>query len=440
MTVALDEIRACFEGALPATLATADADGTPNVCHLAQVQYVDGGHVALACQFFNKTRRNLQANPRAQLIVTDPHSGAQYRLALDFLRGESAGALFDSMQARLAALASHTGLSGMFPLQEAAVFGVRRVDRLSGGALPAPAAQRNALSALRRATDRIRLNAGLEAMLADTMDALGSEFGIDHAMLLLADAAGSLVPAVSRGYDSMGVATAPGAGIIGVAGQARSAIRVGHVSSEYAYQRAIRATTVECGFGMALEAETQFPGLAEPRSQMALPMLAGERLVGVLYVESTVDFRFTHEDEDALALLAAQLGQEIATIQGTGERPAEAAASAQPVAAGDVLVIRHFAANDSIFLGDDYLIKGVAGSIFAALVADCIDHGRTEFSNRELRLDGRIRLPDLSDNLEARLVLLARRLDERAAPIRIEKTGRGRFRLCVDRPIRLVPG
>ena len=438
MTVALDEIRACFEGAIPATLATADADGTPNICHLAHVQYVDSGHVALACQFLNKTRRNLQANPQAQLTVTDPHSGAQYRLALDFLRAEPAGALFDGMQARLAALASHTGLSGMFPLQETEVFHVRRVDRVPGGALPAPAAQRNALSALRRATDAIRLDAGLDAMLADAMDALGSEFGIDHAMLLLADGAGSLAPAASRGYDSTGAAIAPGAGIIGVAAQARSAIRVGHMNGEYAYQRAIRATTVECGFGIALEAETGFPGLAEPRSQMALPMLAGERLAGVLYVESTVDFRFTHEDEDALALLAAQLGQEIAIMQG-GERAPEAAASEQP-AAGDVLVIRHFAANDSIFLGEEYLIKGVAGSIFAALVADCIDSGRTEFSNRELRLDGRIRLPDLSDNLEARLVLLARRLDERGAPVRIEKTGRGRFRLRVDRPIRLVPG
>ena len=42
------------------------------------------------------------------------------------------------------------------------------------------------------------------------------------------------------------------------------------------------------------------------------------------------------------------------------------------------------------------------------------------------------------DNLEARLVLLQRRLVEHSPHIRIEKTGRGRFRLAVLRPVELV--
>jgi adenylate cyclase len=100
-------------------------------------------------------------------------------------------------------------------------------------------------------------------------------------------------------------------------------------------------------------------------------------------------------------------------------------------------VIKHFPENDSIFLDGDYLIKGVAGSIFAMLVADFMI-GRTEFTNRELRLDPRVRLPDISDNLEGRLLLLSRRLDERQAPVRIEKTGRGRFRVVATRPLRMA--
>jgi len=105
---------------------------------------------------------------------------------------------------------------------------------------------------------------------------------------------------------------------------------------------------------------------------------------------------------------------------------------------GTPLTIRYYTENDSIFLGDDYLIKGVAGSIFRTLLHDYIHRQRTEFTNRELRLDSRICLPDVSDNLEARLILLSRRLVERNACVGIEKTGRGRFRLSVERPVQLM--
>lgn len=119
-----------------------------------------------------------------------------------------------------------------------------------------------------------------------------------------------------------------------------------------------------------------------------------------------------------------------------GHAPEHAPQAAK--AAGEPLAVRHYPADDSVFLGDDYLIKGVAGAVFWALVSDHVQQGRIAFTNRELRLDPRIRLPDIGDNLEARLVLLQRRLLERDACVRIEKTGRGRFCLRVTRPLRLV--
>ena len=116
--------------------------------------------------------------------------------------------------------------------------------------------------------------------------------------------------------------------------------------------------------------------------------------------------------------------------------PKPPAATVPPGAAR--VIVRHFAADDSVFLGDEYLIKGVAGAILASLVRAHVRDERVDFTNRELRLDASLKLPDLGDNLEARLVLLQRRLAERSPHLRIEKTGRGRFRLRVDGTVSLV--
>ena len=71
-TPSLEDLRLCFEGAIPAVVATAAADGTPNVTFLSRVRLVDDERIALSNQFFSKTTQNLIENPRASVMLMDP--------------------------------------------------------------------------------------------------------------------------------------------------------------------------------------------------------------------------------------------------------------------------------------------------------------------------------------------------------------------------------
>ena len=136
MKIKLDAIRECLDGIIPGTIATCAADGTPNVAYLSQVQYVDGEHVALSYQFFNTTRRNILANPYARVAVIDPTTAAHYRLSLQYLRTEQEGPLFENMKAKLAGIASHTGMAGVFRLLGSDVYRVLDIERVPGATLP----------------------------------------------------------------------------------------------------------------------------------------------------------------------------------------------------------------------------------------------------------------------------------------------------------------
>jgi len=215
------------------------------------------------------------------------------------------------------------------------------------------------------------------------------------------------------------------------------------MTSEYTYGRTVRDSIAADGHADALETAIPLPGLPQACSQLAVPITVVDRLLGVLYVESIADQHFGYDDEDALVAFAAQLGLAMHHHQQAEELPEELPATedvGQQPPAGPPLVVRHFAANDSVFLDDDYLIKGVAGAILWAMLTDFVERRRTSFTNKGLRVDSRIRLPGVSDNLEARLVLLQRRLDERASGIQLSKTARGRFSLTVERPLQLVSG
>jgi hypothetical protein len=218
-------------------------------------------------------------------------------------------------------------------------------------------------------------------------------------------------------------------------------IRVGHMMNMATYARAVRDSVGESGLTAMLKNEIPLPGLKEPRSQLAVPLRARGRVLGALFVESLHDQYFGYDDEDALMLLAGQLGALLSGLRSDDALPRNAAPAASVHAAADApaLRLRLHAKDHSVFADDAYLIRGVAGAILWKLAREHVQSGRVEFSNRELRAAAdELRLPEVDDNLEVRLLLLQRRLAERGGSLQIEKTGRGRFRLIVGRPLELL--
>lgn len=125
-----NEAKASMQGAFQSVLATCSADGIPNTTSVSQVWYVDEKHVAVSFQFFNKTARNLAENPYAAMRLFDPQGLDHWAIDAKFVRAETEGRVFDEMHMQLEAIASMTGMEGVFKLRAAHIYEVLRIERL----------------------------------------------------------------------------------------------------------------------------------------------------------------------------------------------------------------------------------------------------------------------------------------------------------------------
>ena len=130
--LALRAIRDALEGQAPSVIATCAPDGTPNVSYISDVHFIDDRHIALSFQFFNRTRQNVLANPFARIKVVDPRSARLTLLLVQYLRTETEGPLFERMRARLAGIASQSGMTEVFRLRGADVYRVLQVETTPG--------------------------------------------------------------------------------------------------------------------------------------------------------------------------------------------------------------------------------------------------------------------------------------------------------------------
>jgi adenylate cyclase len=443
--VGLDELERCFGGAIPAVLCTVSADGTPNVTYLSRAHRVDDERIALSNQFMSKTAKNIAANPWASLLLADPITFNEYRLTITYERTDRKGQVFERLRADVDDLAAMVGMQDVFRLRAADVFRVTAIERVNPVEWSAFLDAHTApdMAAVAELALRLGRSSDLDVVIDTALDAIVELLDYPHVMLLLLDEAGHrLFTIASRGFGAAGVGAEVeiGAGVIGVAAERCRPLRMGNALQMHKYSRSVRRS-YEAANDQGPGLEIPVPGLEKAESRMAVPAMALGALVGMLVVDRFEPMAFGEADEQVLGIVASMLASAIEHARALeldeekvpSKEPEPA--TAEPAAEGST--VRYFAVDGSAFVDGDYLIKGVAGRILWSLLTQHDRDGRVDFSNRELRLDPSLELPDFKDNLESRLVLLKRRLDDRDAPIRIERTGRGLFRLDVRRPIRL---
>lgn len=146
------------------------------------------------------------------------------------------------------------------------------------------------LEALYEATRQIGLRGNLDELVDEVLDRARELVRFEHCALMLVDPeTGRLEVTRVQGYGDrrphvLGLTLEPGQGLSGWAAENRRAVRVGDVRGDERY----------------------LEGLAEARSNLAVPLVVGNEVAGVLNVESERPDAFTEEHEKLLTVLGAQ--------------------------------------------------------------------------------------------------------------------------------------
>jgi diguanylate cyclase (GGDEF)-like protein len=176
-------------------------------------------------------------------------------------------------------------------------------DSGSEGDRPPEGRALGTLDALYESTRALGLHDTLDELLAEVLQRARELIGFEHAAVMLLDEdTGRLSTEQLTGYGSRAEAIRAssltlGEGLSGWAAEHRESVRVGDVSQDPRYVR----------------------GLDEARSNLAVPLIVGNRVAGVINVESDRLYAFTSEHEKLLTVLGTQAALGILAFQAQSE-------------------------------------------------------------------------------------------------------------------------
>jgi len=166
----------------------------------------------------------------------------------------------------------------------------------------------NEVRIIQQISSEITSTLDLDRILETILSAMDRVLGFQHAMILLKDqSADKLTVVAGRGYDhnTAGAEIPFGHGVVGVVAERKKMMRVGNIGASVRYLMAVRANLKEAG-QPDLSDTAKLPSLANVQSQLAMPLLVKDRLIGVLVVESLKPNAFDELDEVLLTIVANQ--------------------------------------------------------------------------------------------------------------------------------------
>jgi eukaryotic-like serine/threonine-protein kinase len=200
---------------------------------------------------------------------------------------------------------------------------------------------------LQRVSTEINSTLDLQEIYEIALRTMDDLFEFHHANILLLEADGETLTVVaSRGFENQAIGgrVRVGTGVIGQVAQKRRMLHVNNLGQQRAYAAAQRREMLKAGRQAELGDVVPVPGLPNAESQVAIPLLIRDELIGVFSIESPVQRTFSEHERGLVSIVANQIARAIHNARLYEERARAAAALEQANASLEVRVAERTAA------------------------------------------------------------------------------------------------
>jgi eukaryotic-like serine/threonine-protein kinase len=244
-------------------------------------------------------------------------------------------------------------------------------------------ADRERSAPLARATDELQILQRVAAEINATLDldeiydialrTMVDLFAFHHAIILLVEGGGDTLRVVaSHGYENQAIGgrVRVGVGAVGIVAQRRKILQLDNLGQQRAYASAQRRQMMKSGRDLEVGEIVPVPGLPNAESQIAIPLLIRDELVGVFSIESPIRQAFDEHDRTLATIVANQIASAIRNAQLYDERRRAAEALQEANASLEARVAERTAALERELRVAEDLLRHARSRVHGPLIGE----------------------------------------------------------------------